>query len=229
MFVVTLFQSNFRMAKIGPLIQRFAQQELRNSNAIFSLGLYLVGITYLIYLLGGQNASDTTWNTLLWIVVFFGAINQASRSFEFESGDYFYYYQTIAGPKATIIAKLIYNSLYMLLLSATAWALFSLFYGNSVYNPGVFALGLALGCVGFSAILTLANGIAERSGGNATLSSILAIPLTLPVLKIVSAINIQAMVGAPLEEVYELVGSLFALDIAIGLLAYLLFPYLWQD
>ena len=52
MFVVTLFQSNFRMAKIGPLIQRFAQQELRNSNAIFSLGLYLVGITYLIYLLG---------------------------------------------------------------------------------------------------------------------------------------------------------------------------------
>ena len=105
----------------------------------------------------------------------------------------------------------------MLLLSAAAWALFSLFYGNSVYNPGVFALGLALGCVGFSAILTLANGIAERSGGT-TLSSILAIPLTLPVLKIVSAINIQAMVGAPLEEVYELVGSLFALDIAIGLL-----------
>ena len=49
MFVVTLFQSNSRMAKIGPLIQRFAQQELRNSNAIFSLGLYLVGITYLIY------------------------------------------------------------------------------------------------------------------------------------------------------------------------------------
>ena len=229
MFVVTLFQSNFRMSKIGPLIQRFAQQELRNSNAIFSLGLYLVGITYLIYLLGGQNASDSTWNTLLWIVVFFGAINQASRSFEFESGDYFYYYQTIAGPKTTIIAKLIYNSLYMLLLSAAAWALFSLFYGNSVYNPGVFALGLALGCVGFSAILTLANGISERSGGNATLSSILAIPLTLPVLKIVSAINIQAMVGAPLEEVYELVGSLFALDIAIGLLAYLLFPYLWQD
>ena len=229
MFVVTLFQSNFRMAKIGPLIQRFAQQELRNSNAIFSLGLYLVGITFLIYLLGGQDASDTTWNTLLWIVVFFGAINQASRSFEFESGDYFYYYQTIAGPKTTIIAKLMYNSLYMLLLSAAAWALFSLFYGNSVYNPGVFALGLALGCVGFSAILTLANGIAERSGGNATLSSILAIPLTLPVLKIVSAINIQAMVGAPLEEVYELVGSLFALDIAIGLLAYLLFPYLWQD
>ena len=217
------------MTKIGPLILRYAQQELRNSNAIFSLGLYLVGITYLIYLLGGQNASDTTWNTLLWIVVFFGAINQASRSFEFESGDYFYYYQTIAGPQTTIIAKLIYNSLYMLLLSAAAWALFSLFYGNSVYNPGVFALGLALGCVGFSTILTLANGIAERSGGNATLSSILAIPLTLPVLKIVSAINIQAMVGAPLEEVYELVGSLFALDIAIGLLAYLLFPYLWQD
>ena len=123
MFVVTLFSICFKDDQDRPLIQRFAQQELRNSNAIFSLGLYLVGITYLIYLLGGQNASDTTWNTLLWIVVFFGAINQASRSFEFESGDYFYYYQTIAGPKTTIIAKLIYNSLYMLLLSAAAWAL----------------------------------------------------------------------------------------------------------
>ncbi|HCP41727.1 MAG TPA: hypothetical protein DIT65_08020 [Cryomorphaceae bacterium] len=229
MFVVTLFQSVLKMAKIGLLIQRFAQQELRNSNAIFSLGLYLAGITYLVYMLGGQNASDSVWNMLLWVVVFFGAISQASRSFEFESGDYFYYYQTVAGPKATIIAKLIYNSLYQLILSVASWALFSWFYGNTVYNPGIFALGLALGCIGFSAILTLANGIAERSGGNVTLSSILSIPLTLPVLKIVSAINIQAMVGAPLEEVYELVGSLFALDIAIGLLAYLLFPYLWQD
>ena len=229
MFVVTLFQSNFRMAKIGPLIQRFAQQELRNSNAIFSLGLYLVGITYLIYLLGGQNASDSTWNTLLWIVVFFGAINQASRSFEFESGDYFYYYQSIAGPKETIVAKLIYNSLYMLFLSAIAWGLFSLFYGNEVYQPTVFAIGLGLGCMGFSIILTLANGIAERSGRNATLSTILALPLTLPILKLVSTINMYAMVGAPFDEIATIIGSLMTLDIAIGLLAYLLFPYLWQD
>ena len=229
MFVVTLFQSNFRMTKIGPLIQRFAQQELRNSNAIFSLGLYLVGITYLIYLLGGQNASDTTWNTLLWIVVFFGAINQASRSFEFESGDYFYYYQSIACPKETIVAKLIYNSLYMLFLSAIAWGLFSLFYGNEVYQPTVFALGLGLGCMGFSIILTLANGIAERSGRNATLSTILALPLTLPILKLVSTINRYAMVGAPFDETATIIGSLVTLDIAIGLLAYLLFPYLWQD
>jgi len=217
------------MSKIGPLIQRYAKQELRNSNAIFSLGLYLVGITYLTYLLSGQNTADSTWNTLLWIVIFFGAIHQTSRSFEFESGDYFFYYQSIAGPRETIVAKLIYNSLYLLVLSITAWALFTLFYGNAVYNPLIFALGLALGCIGFSAILTLANGIAERSGKNATLSSILAIPLTIPLLKIVSAINIQAMVGAPLEEVREMIGSLFALDLAIGLLAYLLFPYLWQD
>ena len=219
----------YLMSNIGLLIQRYAKQELRNSNAIFSLGLYLIGITYLIYLLGGSNASDNSWNTLLWVVVFFASIMQASRSFEFESGDYFYYYQSIAGPKETIVAKLIYNSLYMLFLSAIAWGLFSLFYGNEVYQPTVFALGLGLGCIGFSIILTLANGIAERSGRNATLSTILALPLTLPILKLVSTINMYAMVGAPFDETATIIGSLVTLDIAIGLLAYLLFPYLWQD
>ena len=217
------------MAKISTLVRRFALQELRNSNALFSLGLYLLGITYLIYLLVGSAAADATWNTLLWIVVFFSAINQTSRSFEFEGGSYFYYFQTVASPKETILAKLTFNSLYLVMIAFLTWALFTLFYGNTVYNPSVFALGLALGCLGFSSVLTLANGIAERSGGNTTLSSVLAIPLMIPVLKIVSTINIQAMVGAPLKEVYELVGSVLALDIAIGLLAYLLFPYLWQD
>ncbi|CAI8452850.1 MAG: Uncharacterised protein [Cryomorphaceae bacterium] len=37
------------------------------------------------------------------------------------------------------------------------------------------------------------------------------------------------MVGVSFEDVLPLLGALGALDIAIGLLAYLLFPYLWQD
>ena len=217
------------MSNIRLLIQRYIRQEIRNSNAIFSLGIYLMGITYLIYQLGGSNTSDNSWNTLLWVVVFFASIIQASRSFELESGDYFYYYQSIAGPKETIVAKLIYNSLYMLFLSVIVWGLFSLFYGNEVYRPTVFALGLVLGCIGFSSILTLANGIAERSGKNATLSTILALPLTLPILKLVSTVNMHAMVGAPFDETAAIIGSLVTLDIAIGLLAYMLFPYLWQD
>ena len=217
------------MSKIRPLLRRFLLQELRNSNALFSLGLYLLGITYLIYLLEGNMAADGTWNTLLWVVVFFGTATQASRSFDFESGDYFFYYQSVAGPKPTIVAKLLFNALYMSILALITWGLFTVFYSNSVYRPGIFAAGLILGCIGFSVVLTLTNGIAARTRGNATLSTILALPLLFPVLKLTSAINVQAMVGVAASEVVELIGSLAALDIAIGLLAYLLFPYLWQD
>jgi len=217
------------MQQVFPLFKRYFQQELRNSNALFSLGLYLMGITYLIYLLGGNNATDSTWNTLLWVVTFFAAVTQSSRSFEFESSDYFYYYQSIAKPGPTIIAKLLFNAAYMLLLSLTTWLLFSFFYGNSVYNQGVFAAGLSLGSIGFSVVLTLTNGIASRTSGNATLSTILAIPLMFPVLKLTSTLNLQAMVGVEMGDVLPLLGSLAALDVAIGLLAYLLFPYLWQD
>lgn len=217
------------MSKIRPLLARFFQQELRNSNALFSLGLYLLGITYLIYLLGGNNAADSTWNTLLWVVVFFGTVSQASRSFDFESGDYFFYFQTLIGPRPTIIAKLVFNAAYMSVLSFLTWGLFSVFYGNTVFSPMLFAAGLLLGCIGFSVVLTLTNGIAQRTNGNATLSTVLAIPLLFPVLKLTSALNVQAMVGVPLIDVLDLVGALAALDIAIGLLAYLLFPYLWQD
>ena len=99
----------------------------------------------------------------------FQAINQASR-FEFESGDH-YHYQTIAGPKTTIIAKLIYNS-------STCSCFAAVFFVCSTEIVFIIQAYLPwdqhLAALGLEAILTLANGIAERSGGNATLSSILA-------------------------------------------------------
>ncbi len=212
------------------LVQRYFSQEVRNSNVLFSLGLYLVGVAYLIYLLnGGSIHADKVWNTLLWIVVFFGAIQLSSRSFEFESNDYFHYYQTIAGPRATIIAKLLFNSAYIAAISGVTWGLFIVFFGNPVYNNSLFGLALLLGSVGCSVVLTLTSGVAQRTQGNATLGAILAIPLLLPILQLTSALNLQAIVGVPTNEAFNLIGSLGALDLGIGLLAYLLFPYLWQD
>jgi heme exporter protein B len=189
-----------------------------------------VGVAYLIYLLnGGGVPADKTWNSLLWIVVFFGAIQLSARSFEYESNDYFYYYQTIAGPAATIIAKLLFNSAYIAVISGLTWGLFSLFFGNPVFNTLLFGLALLLGSVGCSVVLTLTSGVAQRTQGNATLSAILALPLLLPILQLTSVLNLQAIVGVPTGEALNLVASLAALDIGIGLLAYLLFPYLWQD
>jgi heme exporter protein B len=212
------------------LVRRYFSQEVRNSNVLFSLGLYLVGVAYLIYLLnGGGVPADKTWNSLLWIVVFFGAIQLSARSFEYESNDYFYYYQTIAGPAETIIAKLLFNSAYIAVISGLTWGLFSLFFGNPVFNTLLFGLALLLGSVGCSVVLTLTSGVAQRTQGNATLSAILALPLLLPILQLTSVLNLQAIVGVPTSEALNLVASLAALDIGIGLLAYLLFPYLWQD
>ena len=212
------------------LVRRYFSQEVRNSNVLFSLGLYLVGVAYLIYLLnGGGVPADKTWNSLLWIVVFFGAIQLSARSFEYESNDYFYYYQTIAGPAVTIIAKLLFNSAYIAVISGLTWGLFSLFFGNPVFNTLLFGLALLLGSVGCSVVLTLTSGVAQRTQGNATLSAILALPLLLPILQLTSVLNLQAIVGVPTGEALNLVASLAALDIGIGLLAYLLFPYLWQD
>ena len=212
------------------LVRRYFSQEVRNSNVLFSLGLYLVGVAYLIYLLnGGGVPADKTWNSLLWIVVFFGAIQLSARSFEYESNDYFYYYQTIAGPAATIIAKLLFNSAYIAVISGLTWGLFSLFFGNPVFNTLLFGLALLLGSVGCSVVLTLTSGVAQRTQGNATLSAILALPLLLPILQLTSVLNLQAIVGVPTSEALNSVASLAALDIGIGLLAYLLFPYLWQD
>ena len=161
------------------LVRRYFSQEVRNSNVLFSLGLYLVGVAYLIYLLnGGGVPADKTWNSLLWIVVFFGAIQLSARSFEYESNDYFYYYQTIAGPAETIIAKLLFNSAYIAVISALTWGLFSLFFGNPVFNTLLFGLALLLGSVGCSVVLTLTSGVAQRTQGNATLSAILALDET---------------------------------------------------
>jgi hypothetical protein len=55
---------------------------------------------------------------------------------------YFYYYQTIANAKHTIIAKMLFNVAYMMLLSMATWGLFSVFFGNPVYNTALFFIGL---------------------------------------------------------------------------------------
>lgn len=218
------------MGDVIHLLKRFLQQELRNTGALFSLGLYLVGITYLIYLLTqGQSTSDSVWNVLLWTTVFFGTVQLSLRSFYFESDNYFIYLQTLVRPEALIFAKLLFNALYMMLLSVATWMLFSLFFSNNAANWGQFLLSLLLGTVGFSSVLTLTSGIASRTNGNHSLSTILAIPLLLPVLKMTSVLNLQSMVGASWETSQSLILSMIALDLAIGLLAYLLFPYIWQD
>lgn len=217
------------MKKVTLLLARFFHQEVRNANVLFSLGLYLLGVAYLIYLLQGSNTSDSLWNTLLWVVVFFGTVQISTRSFTFENDSYFYYYQTLAGPRETIVAKLVFNALYMLALSVMTWGLFTVFFGNPVYSLGWFAAALVFGSIGFSVVLTLTSGIAMRTQGNATLSAVLAIPLLFPVLKLTSALNLLAIVGAAEGEMWNLLGTLAALDGGIGLLAYLLFPYLWQD
>lgn len=212
------------------LLHRYFLQEVRNKSVLYSLLLYLIGISYLIYqLTSGTTPEGQLWAALLWVSIFFGTLQLVSRSFYFEQDAYYLYVSTMLRPQQVIIAKLLFNALYILLLNFAALFLFLIFFDQSVEKPAFFALTLCLGSLGFSSVLTFTHAIASRTKGNAALGTVLSIPLLIPVLKMVAALTVYTLVGVEWSTIAPLLGSLSALVTATALLAYLLFPYLWQD
>ncbi len=216
--------------QILPLLHRYYLQEVRNKSVLFSLLLYLTGVTYLIYqLTDGAQPQDQMWAALLWTSVFFGTLQLVSRSFNYEQEHYYFYMATLVRPQQVILAKLLFNALYMLLLNGAALLLFLLFFEQEIASFGLFLLTIALGSFGFAGVLTFTHAIASRTKGNAALGTVLSIPLLLPMLKMVATLSVYTIVGVEWVDLAPILGSLSALLAAIALLAYLLFPYLWQD
>jgi heme exporter protein B len=93
----------------------------------------------------------------------------------------------------------------------------------------LFILATTLGAIGFSSILTLVNAIALNTKNSASMSVILGFPILLPQLMISLKLSKFAIDGLSATVYSKYLLSLGLLDLAILVLALLLFPYLWRD
>lgn len=201
--------------------------EIRQQYSFYGILLY-IGATIFVLFMAIDEPESRVWNGLFWVIQLFICINAVAKSFLQESRGKMLYYYSIASPATFVLAKLLFNSLLMLVMSLLSLLLFGLFLGNPVVKTGAFIGLVLLGGWSLSLVFTFLAAIAARAQQNAAIMAVLGFPLVIPQLILLMQLSNAAFnPGLTIDLVNILL--LVALDIMVILLAVILFPFLWKD
>jgi len=162
------------------------------------------------------------------VIQLFVCINAVAKSFLQESRGRMLYYQSLVNAQSFVLAKLLFNSLLMLLMSALSFVLFALFMKYPVERSAVFIGLVFLGGWSLSLVFSFLAAIAAKAQQNAAIMAILGFPIIIPQLLMlmqVSSTVFDASSAVPLLNIV----LLFASNILVILLSVILFPFLWKD
>jgi heme exporter protein B len=219
------------ISHIPVLVKKEMQMEWRQRYAIHGLLLYLASTIFVCYLsfkAKQQVINPITWNTLFWIIILFIAINAIGKSFTQESSQRNLFYFTLVSPEAVIFSKIIYNSLVMIGVSFIGILFYSWVMGNPVGNMPLYLLSIVLGSIGLASTLSLMAGIAAQAENSATLMAVLSFPIIIPLLLLLLKLSKSAMDGISIQENWDEIAILGALNTIVVVLSGILFPYIWR-
>lgn len=201
--------------------------EIRQQYAFYGVVLY-VGATIFVLFMAIEEPESRVWNGLFWIIQLFISINAVAKSFLQESRSRMLYYHTIVSPQTFVLAKLLFNSLLMLVMSAISFVLFRLFLGLPDVNFLLFAGIVFLGGWCLSLVFTFLAAIAARAQQNAAIMAILGFPIIIPQLLMLMQITNALFSNnstVPLANILLLVAT----NGLVILLSLILYPFLWKD
>lgn len=213
--------------QIWTLFKKDVLLEIRQQYAFYGVLLY-VGATIFVLYMAIENPDNRTWVGLFWIIQLFISINAVAKSFLQESRSRMLYYHSITSPQNFVLAKLLFNSVLMLVMSTLSMLLFSLFLSFPVEKVAVFFGIVWLGGWSLSLVFTFLAAIAAKAQQNAAIMAILGFPIIIPQLMMLMKISGTVFKGTtaiPLANILILVTS----DVLVILLAIILFPFLWKD
>ncbi|MGC8864438.1 MAG: heme exporter protein CcmB [Bacteroidales bacterium] len=211
------------------LIRRDFVLELRQPQLLSGIVLHALGSVWITYLAFKGMIPPDTWNGLLWVILLFSAIHATGRTFGSDSAGRRLYYYTLASPRNIILAKIVYNTLLILLLGMITSLLYFLFNGNPIRHFLPFTLALILGTIGLSGILTFTSGLAAQEGRNFSLMAILSLPVSAPMLLLLIRLSSLSLQPLAITNLGGLILALLLLDLISIALAWILFPYLWKE
>src|SRR5436190_8386271 len=201
--------------------------EVRQQYSFYGILLY-VGATIFVLFMAIDEPESKVWNGLFWVIQLFICINAVAKSFLQESKGRMLYFYSIASPANFVLAKLLFNSLLMLIMSLLSLLLFSFFLGNPMVKGGAFIGLVLLGGWSLSLVFTFLAAIAAKAQQNAAIMAVLGFPLIIPQLTLLMKVS-----NAAFNPVLTIHASdillLVALDVMVVLLSVILFPFLWKD
>jgi heme exporter protein B len=209
--------------------------EFRNKYVLGGILLYVFSSVLLIYFALQYSDSlkgiePTIWSIIFWLIILFSSVNAVANSFFREPEGRFFYYYWMVNPQSIIVAKLIYNFLFTLLLTVLTFGLFAIMISDPITNCSLFFVTILLGGTGYSFLFTTMSAIASRAGNNATLMAVLGFPLIIPLLIFLTKLTAAAIVSQEFtDETVQNLLMLLAFNILQPTLALILFPYIWRD
>ena len=193
-------------------------------------GIFLFAATVVFLIFKSfNNISPREWTILIWIVMLFAGLNAVVKSFLQEKKETYMYYYTLFDPTDLIIAKLLYNFIFLCSIFVIILLFMGLFTGYPVKDQSLFFTGSLLGIFGISVVFTFVSVISASDNSNATLMSILALPLILPILLLllkVSAVSVRLLNDSAVGDDIWL---LFGVDSILFGAMLILFPALWRS
>lgn len=141
---------------------------------------------------------------LIWMTLVFGGLLGIGRTFHLEAQDgAFQGVLTSPAPKdAIFLGKTTANFVLLYMVAILVVAVFTLFFGLDLgENPGVVALVLALGALGFVALGTLFSAVSSGTHMGETLLPILVFPLLVPMVIYGVTATGRLFAGRPIAEV----------------------------
>ncbi len=216
------------LSNIFRLVKKELQLEWRQKTALGTIFIYVLGTSFLIYLIFQGNITIPTWIALFWIIALFTTVNAVSKSFIKDANEQFYYLRTIATPMEIIFSKIIYNALLISLLALVIYAVMIIFFNENIADRRLFLLTIMLGSVGFSNLFTLLSAITARTQ-NFVLLAILGFPIILPLLLLIVKMSELSNFAIQQKDIYMNLGAIGLLDVITLILSVVLFPYIWRD
>ena len=210
------------------LLRKEILLEFRTRSAISGIFLYVISTLFVVYETF-IKIQPNVWNTLFWIILLFVAVNAMVKSFVQEKGNRVLYYYSLLNPSHVLIAKIVYNTLLLLVLSLLIWGLFIFFGDNPVKDLGLFLLILFLGSFGFSVTFTFLASLVAASNQSSTLLAVLSFPLIIPIILMLVKISAHALRLIQDTAVSGDIAILVAIDLLLCGVALLLFPFIWRD
>jgi heme exporter protein B len=215
------------MRHIIALFKKDVLLEIRQQYTFYGILLYVASTIFVLYLAMGQP-EDKVWNGLFWMIQLFVCVNAVAKSFLQESRGRMLYFYSIAGARDFILAKLLFNSILMVVMSTVSLVLFLL-----LGNPLTYFLRfLGLACLGgwsISLVFTFLAAIAARAQHNAAMMAILGFPLIIPQLLLLMRISNASFADVYQEGLWQMILILVGLDVMVVALSIILFPFLWKD
>jgi heme exporter protein B len=213
------------------VFQKDLQMEMRSRYAVNSV-LAFVASSMMIILFSVRitELPPAARGAIGWIVLLYAAMASLSRTFvmETEKNTFDLLRLNVSG-MAVFSGKLFYNIVFTTMVTVAVMAAYWLLSGIEVGNPSFMVIILIFGIIGFSSVSTLLGAIVAQASRKGAIFAVIALPLLLPLILLLSGSTTAALEGEPLGDHLNEIIALFSFCGVTITMSVLLFEYTWYD